>query len=253
MAEEKGTIVLVGFYNIKALGVRYLESALKKNGWRVVTVFYKNFNSVRPKPTTEKELSLFIERVKRENPVLVGLSVMSSMYLETVDRLVDVLLKENITVVCGGVYATMFPDYFLSRGVEYVIRSDGEIPLSMLAEAVKDGASVAEIPSLCRMEGGEKKETPITGLEMDIDKYGLPAIRCEHACYIENDTLTEGDPQLGTRSYEIIASRGCPFTCSYCCCINLRRLMPKGAGVRTRSVESVMEELNEAKRQCKKR
>ena len=47
MAEEKGTIVLVGFYNIKALGVRYLESALKKNGWRVVTVFYKNFNSVR--------------------------------------------------------------------------------------------------------------------------------------------------------------------------------------------------------------
>ncbi len=116
MAEEKGTIVLVGFYNIKALGVRYLESALKKNGWRVVTVFYKNFNSVRPKPTTEKELSLFIERVKRENPVLVGLSVMSSMYLETVDRLVDVLLKENITVVCGGAYATMFPDYFLSRG-----------------------------------------------------------------------------------------------------------------------------------------
>ena len=56
MAEEKGTIVLVGFYNIKALAVCYLESALK-NGWRVVTVFYKNFNSVRPKPTTEKELS----------------------------------------------------------------------------------------------------------------------------------------------------------------------------------------------------
>ena len=78
--------------------------------------------------------------------------------------------------------------------MKYVIRSDGEIPLSMLAEAVKDGASVAEIPSLCRMEDGEKKETPITGLEMDIDKYGLPAIRCEHACYIENDTLTEGDP-----------------------------------------------------------
>ena len=252
MAEEKGTIVLVGFYNIKALGVRYLESALKKKGWRVVTIFYKNFNSVRPKPTTERELELFIERVKKENPVLAGLSVMSSMYLETVDRLVDILLKNGIEVACGGAYATMFPDYFLSRGVKYVIRSDGEIPLPLLAEAVKNGTSVEEIPSLCRMENGEKKETPITGLETDIDRYGLPAIRCENACYIENDTLTEGDPQLGTRSYEIIASRGCPFTCSYCCCINLRRLMPKGAGVRTRSVESVMEELNEAKKQCKK-
>ena len=251
MAEEKGTIVLVGFYNIKALGVRYLEAALKRSGWRVATIFYKNFNSVNPKPTTQREVELFIERVRKEKPVLVGLSVMSSMYLETVDKLVAALQKEGVTIACGGAYATMFPDYFLDRGVEYVIRTDGEIPLPLLAEAVKRGERVDEIPSLCWMQDGQKKETPITGIEKDIDKYGLPAIRCENACYIENDALQEGDPQLQTRSYEVIASRGCPFTCSYCCCINLRRLLPKGAGVRTRSVESVMEELNEAKKHCK--
>ena len=66
--------------------------------------------------------------------------------------------------------------------------------------------------------------------------------------------MTEGDPQLSTLSYEVIASRGCPFTCSYCCCINLHRLF-QGTGtkyVRTRSVQSVMEELKIAKRACKK-
>ena len=51
----------------------------------------------------------------------------------------------------------------------------------------------------------------------------------------------------------MIASRGCPFTCSYCCCVNLRRLLPQGIrGVRTRSVKSVIDELLEAKKHCKK-
>ena len=37
---EKGTVVLVAFYNVKALGVRYLESALTRAGYRVATVFF---------------------------------------------------------------------------------------------------------------------------------------------------------------------------------------------------------------------
>lgn len=74
------TVMLVAFYNKKALGVRYLETALKRAGYRVVTVFYKDFNSIRPKKTTEQELALLREQIEKENPILIGLSVMSSMY-----------------------------------------------------------------------------------------------------------------------------------------------------------------------------
>lgn len=38
---KKATVVLVAFYNIKALGVRYLETALQYSGYRVVTIFLK--------------------------------------------------------------------------------------------------------------------------------------------------------------------------------------------------------------------
>ena len=55
----KPTVVLVAFYNKKALGVRYLQAALERAGYAVRTVFYKDFNSVRPSPTTQKELELF--------------------------------------------------------------------------------------------------------------------------------------------------------------------------------------------------
>ena len=65
------TVVLVAFYNKKALGVRYLQAALEGAGYRVRTVFYKDFNSVRPSPTTEQELALFRQVVQEARPVLV--------------------------------------------------------------------------------------------------------------------------------------------------------------------------------------
>lgn len=97
------TVMLVAFYNKKALGVRYLETALKRAGYRVVTVFYKDFNSIRPKKTTEQELALLREQIEKENPILIGLSVMSSMYLDTVRLVMDTVTKNfTIPVVCRG-------------------------------------------------------------------------------------------------------------------------------------------------------
>lgn len=251
---EQRCVMLVAFYNKKALGVRYLETALAAAGYRVRTVFFKDFNSVHPKKTTEQELELLRQDIEAHRPMMIGLSVMSSMYLETVDLMVQMLLRRfDIPVVCGGAYATMFPDYFLCRGVPYVIRSDGELAITRLADAVRDGKDPRWIPSLCYQGPEGPVLNEIGDLTNDIDSYGLPAIRCMDACYINEDAITEGDPQLDTLSYEVIASRGCPFTCSYCCCCNLRRLLPKGIrGVRTRSVRSVIDELIEAKRLCKK-
>lgn len=247
-------VMLVAFYNKKALGVRYLETALREVGYDVRTVYYKDFNSVRPKKTSQQELELLRQDIQQQKPMLIALSVMSSMYLETVDALVEMVQKSfDIPIVCGGAYATMFPEYFLDKGVEFVIRSDGERAICRLASCLKTGEDYSALPSLCYRQGGQNVINDIGDILNEIDGYGLPTINCLNACFIENDTLHEGDPQLETLSYEVIASRGCPFTCSYCCCVNLRRLLPRGIkGVRTRSVESVMAELIEAKQQCKK-
>ncbi len=254
MANEKGTVVLVAFYNVKALGVRYLETALTKAGYRVVNIFFKGFNSANPSLCTERELQLLCDKVESQKPILVGLSVMSSMYLESIHMVIEALQKRGLgPLVCGGAYASMFPDHFLERDIPFTIRMDGEIPLVALADALRTGSDWHNIPSLCYRENGENVLNPIDGMLPDVDAYGIPTVNSPNACSIENDTLTEGDPQLGTLSYEVIASRGCPYTCSYCCCVNLRRLYPKGVKpVRTRSVKSVIDELIEAKRHCKK-
>ncbi|MDD6160844.1 MAG: B12-binding domain-containing radical SAM protein [Oscillospiraceae bacterium] len=248
------TIMLVAFYNKKALGVRYLEGALRARGYRVHVVFFKDFNSIHPERVTEAELKLLVEEIRKHEPMMIGLSVMSSMYLDTVNSVIETI-QENCTapVVCGGAYATMFPNYFLDKGVPFVIRSDGEIAICRLADALARGEDPSGIPSLCSMKDGAAQINEIGDILNEIDGYGLPTIECESACFIEHDSMVEGDPQKGTLSYEVIASRGCPFTCSYCCCSNLRKLLPAGIkGVRTRSVKSVIDELILAKQKCKK-
>jgi len=246
-------ILLIAFYNGKALGVRYLAKALKNKGYEVNIVYYKGFHSSKPSKTTEKELQLLVDLIKKINPLFIGLSVMASLYLETV-YLVNKTIRDNfnIPLVWGGVYPTLFPVEALQY-CDYVIRGEGEQAIVELADALSKGTSVEQIANLVFRKDGQVIQNEVRPLEQDLDVYGYPEIGGEGHYFIHNDTMIERDPQLDSFSYELTASRGCPFTCSYCSSINLRRVyIGKGRYVRFRSVESVMEELNEAKRKIKK-
>ncbi len=247
-------VLLIAFYNRKALGVRFLESALLRDGFSVRTVFFKDFNSVHPTEATAHELDLLEYVIRETGPSLVALSVMSSMYFQTVEHVWERIRSfYEGPVVCGGTFATMFPSVFLSRGISFVIRGDGERALSRLVRSVREGTSPESIPGLCFRKGEEEIMNPIGDLPNNLDEYGIPAVNSESSCFIEQNRLSWGDPQLLTRSYETIASRGCPFSCSYCCSGPLRKLLPPGVhGIRFRSVESVISELKEAKKQCRR-
>lgn len=146
--QENRTVVLVAFYNEKALGVRYLEAALVRAGYRVSTVFFKRFNSRRPSPVTLGELELLCGAVRRERPLFVGLSVMSSMYLESVCKVMEALERAEVgPLVCGGAFASLKPDYFLCRQAGYVIRLDGEEPIVALARALERGSPRSRSPA----------------------------------------------------------------------------------------------------------
>lgn len=252
--EQKPTAVLVAFYNVKALGVRYLENALTKAGYHVTTIFFKQFNSVSPDMPTEKELQLLCDKIEQAKPVFVGLSLMSSLYMESIHKVIQALQARNLgPLVCGGAFASLFPEHLLDLGIPFVLRLDGEISLVKLADALRTGANWENNPSLCYRRDGKNVINPIGDMLDDIEGYGIPTVNCPDACLIDNNTVTPGDPQLSTLSYEVVASRGCPFNCTYCGDPNLRRLNPPGIRpVRTRSVKSVISELIEAKKHCKK-
>ena len=61
----KKSVLLIAFYNGKALGVRYLAKALKKKGYETNIVYYKGFHSSKPSKTTDRELELLIDLIKK--------------------------------------------------------------------------------------------------------------------------------------------------------------------------------------------
>lgn len=250
---EKPTVLLIGFYNTKALGLRYLDNALTRAGYAVKTLFFKDFNSLTPKKATKEEIGLALRLAAELQPLFIGFSVMTSLYLETVRQLAaELRANSRVPLVFGGVYATMFPEECL-KFADYVIRGEGEAPVVELADALQSGADPSPIQNLAYRGAEGAVINPMRPLMENLDGYGVPKINAKDAYFIENGRQLCTDPQLSAMSYELAASRGCPFACTYCCSINLRRLSGGDVRfVRFRAVESVIEELRAAKRAMKK-
>jgi len=249
----KGNIVLVCFYSPKALGVRYLESALTQAGFSVTLVFFKNFNSTHPKMATAHELELLADVIRRKNPMAIGLSVMASYYLDAVAAVDKKLRMEfDIPTIWGGVYPTLFAEKCMERA-DFVIRGEGEAPFTELAEALYAGTDYTQIPNLTyRTKDGAIVTNEMRSLMTDLDEYGIPNLGGDKYS-IEDDKICHCDPQLGSKSYEITGSRGCYFACSYCSTIALKRLAAKkGTYVRYRAADKMIDELVLAKKRMKK-
>ncbi len=245
---ENKSILLIGFYNTKALGVRYLERALIRSGFKVYTLFIKNFNSTSPEAVSEKELLLLKDLIRTLDPAMIGLSVMSTLYFESVIKVNELIRKNfSIPIVWGGIYASLFPEKSLEHA-DFALRGEGEEAIAELADAILNGTPYQNILNLAYRDTADSVVTnDLRPLCMTLDELGYPLFYQNNKYFIESGRLLHEDPMLRSVSYELTASRGCPFTCSYCSSVNLRRMYGKnGNHVRFRSVSSIISELEEA-------
>ena len=250
----KSDILLIAFYNPKALGVRYLAEALKRAGYIPHILFLKEYNSKKPSEVSDSELTLLKKLIDDIDPKYIGLSVMSSIYIQQIIRTSN-YIRDNTdcTIIWGGVYSTLFPEESLNYA-DYVIRGEGEGAIVDLIDALSEGVAPTNIRNLVyKVEDNRCVENPVRPLVQDLDFLGYPCIGQPNVYYITGNKLIEGDPQLRSLTYETTASRGCPFSCSYCSTVNLRRIYQgKGKYVRFRSVDSVIGELVEAKKKMRR-
>ena len=248
----KDTVMLISFYNPKALGLKYIENALTLANYSVVTVYFKGFNSVNPKEATETEFNHLKSLISEIKPVAIGFSVMTSLYLEAVFS-VNQLIKNNfdIPIIWGGVYATMFWEEAMDHA-NFVIRGEGEEAFVELVNEIMSGTNnYSPIQNLVYRSENSVRQNDLRELLTDLDKYGDIVIG-GNKYIIDDDLIKNVDPMVGSYSYELSASRGCQFACSYCCAITLKRITAgKGKFVRIREVDSVINELVNAKKTMK--
>ena len=171
-------IVLIGFHNEKALGVRYLANALTQSGYEPHVVFFKRFNSEVPESATEQEMTLLQELIAKIAPLFIGMSVMSSLYTETTDRVSDMIRAKfpHTPLVWGGVCATLNPERSL-RSCDIVLRGEGEKSITLLAQALEAGEDWRSIHGAAYLdENGAMVQNDVGEIQADIDEYGYPII-----------------------------------------------------------------------------
>lgn len=183
-----------------------------------------------------------VDEVVAEQPDLVAFSVLTPMYQWALSVAHAVKQRIHVPVIFGGVHPSAVPEVCLENDcVDYVCRGEGEVPLIRLCEVLPsaDERPSEPIPNMWWVDRGRLVTGPNASFIQDLDE--LP---------FWDKSLWDGHIRIAD-NYMTMASRGCPYRCTFCFNNFYAKLPGKGGGkyLRRRSIENVMEELVLAKAQ----
>ena len=173
------------------------------------------------------------QKAKASGAFLIGISSLFTAYRDEAIRTAESVKQyhSSCRIVLGGHHPTVMPwDVLQSDAVDYVLRGEGEISLPILAKALKSGTSLMNIPGIVfrKPDGMLHCSEPV--VMKNLDTQPLPETPLIKHSFYKRGNKT---------STVVVASRGCPMSCSYCS-IGSSPYIP----YRRRSVESVLAEID---------
>jgi len=183
----------------------------------------------------------FRRDVQMHSPDLIAFSSTMNSYV-SVRKLAGALAaeKDRAQVIYGGIHPTLAPEECINTpGINMICVGEGEGCLSDVARALEQGKSLDGIANLWIKKGYDIIRNPSRELITDLDS--IP--------YADRDLFDYPwlfNERKGVAT--LMASRGCPNSCSYCANKALRNLYQnQGAYVRFRSVANVINEVKQVR------
>jgi len=214
------------------LGLMYIGAFLKAKAADVEikildTTFNPSFNFVE-------------NRLKKENADIVGIYMMSSMYKDGL-KVAEIAKSLGSKTIIGGPHATVRPDSVIkNESVDAVCIGEGEITFYEFVKSIEKNKTLKSVKGIWFKDNGKIiKNTPRQPIE-NLDNLPFPSWELIYIeMYFKNwFQLDSVSPSL--RGTNIMAARGCPFSCTYCQ-PTLRKIF--GPKVRIRSPSNVVKEL----------
>jgi anaerobic magnesium-protoporphyrin IX monomethyl ester cyclase len=154
---------------------------------------------------------------------LVGITVVFTHEWPAIVRLVDAIKDRcpDVPVVLGGEHITSMPEFcLLTSRADYLVLGEGEETVVDLADALERGTPPAELLGVAYREGDEVIVNARRGRTLDVDDIARPAWHLvDLDTYHENRWM--GGMYSSTKSVPILATRGCPYQCTYCSAPNM--------------------------------
>ncbi len=179
-----------------------------------------------------------LARVSASEFSMLAVTVMPGPQLPqaiAVSRLVKAAYP-SLPITWGGYFPTQHADTVLASSfVDFVVRSQGEQPLLELVAALKAGASVESVGSLCWKQDGRIVHNASGAMTPLDDLPDLPYHRVDMRQYVHAN-------YLGRRTVAHNSSFGCPFACSFCAVVAMsnRRWLAQSAARIERAVRHLV-------------
>lgn len=139
----------------------------------------------------------------------------------------------HIPLFAGGTHPSELPEDTL-RYVDYIVRKEGDETTLDLLDALQTGRDLSTVHGLSYKQGDKIIHTPDRAFVADLDV--IPDLSIVHN--YRHDSKLKLWFQGRVYMNLIQATRGCPFTCSFC--YGIRQL---GVGYRMRSIDNIVEDI----------
>lgn len=184
------------------LGLLYLGGELKKAGYDVTV--YNIF---------EREIAATVDAIVRAKPLFVGFSTLTGIQTKYTYEMSKAIRArdKDITIVWGGVHPTLLPgDCLKEECCDIACMGEGEEMVVELADCLASGGDLRAVSGVAFKENGRHLIGQRRSFIKDLDRF-------------EPDWTLVGDMERcvthlpdGRRQMDFVASRGCPFNCSFC-------------------------------------
>jgi len=218
-----------GYRPYPNVGIAYLVPALRQQGHNVKVIDMNN---------EVISAAGVIRQVMDLNADVVAFSAKTGTMKSV--RVVAGHIKQwnpEMCIVIGGPHTTLaWRDLAVEPWFDYVVVGEGEHTFPSLCAMISEEVPIKDLPGVVRC--GSNSDIPSTASSMlisslDLDKLPFP----DYELFPPNVRARVG------QNYPLVTSRGCVYGCTYCSVPEIA-----GRGIRTRSVESLIEELGEARR-----
>ncbi len=210
-------------------GVGLLSSVLKK----------MNHNTSLIHITKRINKTEFIEAVYQRASDLIAFSSTTIMF-PYIKEWAGWLAEERlgIPVICGGIHPTIYPEHAISvKGIDMICIGEGEESIAELCNKMAKGEDYRAIDNIWIKEKDKIYKNGIRRLISDLNDIPF----ADRGIFDYKNMCMEKEGRA-----QILASRGCPFNCSYCCHHVLRKIYKgKGKYVRFRTINNVVNEIQE--------
>ncbi len=182
-------------------GIAHLSGVLKEAGHEVS--LWQLCEDIEPLPS-EKQ---FVERIRQEAADVIGFSVVTNQWPYARKLAAWARGATDAIIVCGGIHTMAAGEQVLQSGnFDYIIRGEAEEAFAELVEKINNRQKVLDIKNIGYLADGKVQLNPLRPLP-DLKKLPFK----DYGIFDFQNIIDAKNGWVG-----LMASRGCPFSCTYC-------------------------------------